>query len=256
MSDSDSLNPAAVGTYLLSNKERISQSISMIESHLDSHRGYVAWSGGRDSTAAVLLARNVDAEVPVVFFDSGLEFPETYQYLEALTEKFNLNLNVIKADPGALTILQESGLWSHTDPNKLNLPDLHSVLITEPSRLAHAQFGQGEITGLRADESSSRRILLANGNGRYERKDGSVVCAPVWRWRTSDVSAYLHEQGATENPVYGKLRELGAPERQLRVGLLIDANGLDYGRATWLRIGWPDLWQDLCQKLPRLSEWR
>jgi phosphoadenosine phosphosulfate reductase len=31
--------------------------------------------------------------VPVVFFDSGLEFPETYRYLEQLRERFCLQLH-------------------------------------------------------------------------------------------------------------------------------------------------------------------
>lgn len=256
MNEPDSLNPASIGAHLASNIERVAESQLMLSEHLKLHSGYVAWSGGRDSTAALLLARQVKSDVPVVFFDSGLEFPETYEYINSLTQKLNLNLHIIKAAPGALTLLQESGLWSHTDPTNLALPELHSTLITVPSRQAHATFGEGEITGLRADESSSRRILLASGNGRYERKDGSVVCAPVWRWKTSDISAYLYQQGVPEHPVYAKLKALGAPNRQLRVGLLIDANGLDYGRATWLRMGWPELWQDLCQKLPRLSEWR
>jgi len=51
-----------------------------IREHLDTHDGYVAFSGGKDSLAALHLALRVEPNVPVVFFDSGLEFPENYLY--------------------------------------------------------------------------------------------------------------------------------------------------------------------------------
>ena len=52
-----------------------------IEAHLAAHDGYVAFSGGKDSLVVLDLARRVDPDVPVVFFDSGLDYPETYDYL-------------------------------------------------------------------------------------------------------------------------------------------------------------------------------
>jgi phosphoadenosine phosphosulfate reductase len=35
---------------------------------------------------------------------------------------------------------------------------------------------------------------------------------------------------------------------------MIDANGLERGRVTWLRRGWPDLFDELARILPRLRE--
>jgi phosphoadenosine phosphosulfate reductase len=55
-------------------------------------------------------------------------------------------------------------------------------------------------------------------------------------------------------PGLRKLRRLGAPEPCLRVTAMIDANGLEYGRVTWLRRGWPTLFAELAQVLPRLRE--
>ena len=53
------------------------QQLDRIAEHLDEHDGFVSWSGGKDSTVVVDLARQVDPHVPIVFFDSGLQFPET-----------------------------------------------------------------------------------------------------------------------------------------------------------------------------------
>jgi phosphoadenosine phosphosulfate reductase len=69
-----------------------------------------------------------------------------------------------------------------------------------------------------------------------------------------DVWSYIYRHGLPVNPVYEKLRRLGAPRSALRVSAMIDANGLELGRVTWLRRGWPDLFEELAQVLPRLRE--
>ena len=66
--------------------------------------------------------------------------------------------------------------------------------------------------------------------------------------------SYIHRHGLPVNPVYEKLRRLGAPESALRVTAMIDANGLEHGRVTWLRRGWPELFNELALVLPRMRE--
>ncbi len=51
---------------------------SRIGEHVAAHDGYVAFSGGKDSLAVLHMALAVEPNVPVAFFDSGLEFPDTY----------------------------------------------------------------------------------------------------------------------------------------------------------------------------------
>lgn len=227
----------------------------MLRRHLSETDGYVAWSGGKDSTVAVHLARRVDPNVPVVWFDSGLEYPETRAYIDRLADTWGLNFTRVETRVDALTMLRRSGGWHHGDVPSVG-DDFHDVLVAEPARRAHARFGPGEVTGLRAGESVGRRILLAQGRGQYERKDGTVVAAPVWRWRDSDVNAYLAAHQVDPNPVYAKLAQLGAPRYAQRVGLVVDYNGAEVGRFTWLKNGWPDLWGELTDALPRLTEWR
>lgn len=250
-----------VAARLPSRARREEAALALVRSHLDSApRGYVAWSGGKDSTACVHLVRRVNPDVPVVWFDSGLEFPETPAYLRELADLWGLNFHVIRAVPDALTLLAASGAWEHgLDWEKLRGGPgvgMHEALVSGPARQAHDRFGAGEVIGLRAGESVGRRILLASGRGRYERTDGSMVTAPIWRWSGVDVEAYLAAHGIPENPVYRKLRALGAPEHAQRVGLLVDGNAAEVGRFTWLRVGWPEVWRDLVAVLPRLSEWR
>ncbi|MFF0818620.1 phosphoadenosine phosphosulfate reductase family protein [Rhodococcus sp. NPDC003318] len=230
-----------------------------IAGHLDRHDGYLAFSGGKDSLVVLDLARRVCPQVPVVFFDSGLEYPETYDYIGELAHTWNLDLHVVAADPPLLDVLIASGQWAHGPTHDAPAPavDLHEVLIGGPSRRAHEMFGAGELWGVRADESRGRRALYTRGgrrNGIIERADGTVAYGPIWNWSHHDVWAHITRDQLPINPVYPKLAALGVPEHQQRISHLIDGNHLHRGRLTWLRSGWPTLFDRLTDALPRLRQ--
>lgn len=252
-----------------------------IREHLDTHDGYVEFSGGKDSLTALHLALTVEPNVPVVFFDSGFEFPETYLYLEQMRDQLHLQLHWIPARRTTLEILADSGVWDHHTDQPPRIPDLHDILITEPAARAHAKHGAGEIWGVRAQESRGRAALYTNAlrtetargctsccagdsnptatrrnrhGGLVRRVDGSVAFGPIWDWKTHEVWAYLARHQLPVNPIYTKLRRLGAPEHFLRVSHMLDGSRLEEGRATWLRRGWPDIFEDLARVLPRLRE--
>lgn len=46
---------------------------------------YVVFSGGKDSTAMLHLARSIYPETPAVFANTGLEMPEIVQFLKNTT---------------------------------------------------------------------------------------------------------------------------------------------------------------------------
>lgn len=248
------LDPVAISAARPLLQDRVRRTSGHIGTHLDTHGGYVAWSGGADSTAVVALAHRARPGVPVVLFDSGVEYPETVAYIEEVTNLLGLNTHIIKADPDALTVMRATGAWEHHSPAPTEVPDLHEVLIREPSRVAHEQFGAGELSGLRARESAARYALMAATRGTYVRGGADHVLAPLWNWLTLDVRAYLHSIDVPLNPIYARLADLGAPEESQRVGMMIDGNGLGVGRAHWLRRGWPEEWARLTAALPRLAE--
>ncbi|MDF3313064.1 phosphoadenosine phosphosulfate reductase family protein [Rhodococcus sp. T2V] len=230
-----------------------------IEAHLAAHDGYVAFSGCKDSLVVLDLARRVEPDVPVVFFDSGLDYPETYDYLTELADRWKLDLHRITADPPLLQVLADSGLWDHAAPTDVAAArvDLQQVLIIEPARRAHALLGPGELWGVRADESAARRHLYTRDgrrDGTIARADGTIAYGPIWNWTTDDVWAHIARHRLPVNPVYDKLTQLGVPEQQHRLSHLLDGNHLDRGRLTWLRRGWPALFEELAHVLPRLRQ--
>lgn len=259
-----------------------------ISEHLARHDGYVAFSGGKDSLVVLDLVRSVEPDVPVVFFDSGLEYPETYRYLDDLAAAWDLDLHVVASDPPLLDALVASGQWNHgaaaLDPDAVTA-DLHRLLIGDPAARAHARFGPGELWGVRADESRGRRMLYTRradrsttralvdenrrregrvvsavhgarndiaGGGVIERKDGTIVFGPIWDWSTEQVWAHIAREHLPVNPVYDVLARIGVPEPARRVSHLVDGEHLHRGRLTWLRRGWPDLFEQLADALPRI----
>ena len=253
--------------------------IDRIADHLDAHDGYVAFSTGKDSTVALHLARQADPAVPVVFFDSGLEYPETYQHLHSLTEAWTLNLHVVPARVPLLQVLVDSGAWDHHAPQPEAVPNLFDLLIGEPSRRAHTAHGPGEIWGVRAAESKGRAAAYANAlraetdrscppgccpdrraqrhrhGGVIHRADGTHVLGPVWNWSDTDIWTHLDTHRLPVNPVYSKLAHLGAPPHAHRVSHLFDGHRVTDGRLVWLRRGWPTLFDEIATALPRIREY-
>jgi phosphoadenosine phosphosulfate reductase len=258
------------------------QLTSRIRAHLDAHDGYLAFSGGKDSLVTLHLALGAEPNIPVAFFDSGLEFPETYAYLAALRENWHLHMHWLRPRYTTLEVLHASAAWDHHRRRPAQAPDLHDILITEPAALAHAEHGQGEIWGVRAQESRGRAAMYANAlraetardcgsccpagagqgparrrrhGGVIRRADGTIAFGPAWDWTSADVWEYIQRNRLPVNPVYAKLRRLGAPERALRISHMLDGNLLEQGRVTWLRRGWPGLFEEIASVLPRLREY-
>jgi 3'-phosphoadenosine 5'-phosphosulfate sulfotransferase (PAPS reductase)/FAD synthetase len=212
----------------------------------------------------------------VVFFDSGLQFPETIRYLADLAEAWRLNFHVIAADPDLLAVLIAGGGFDHHAVDRRLHGHLADIMITGPANDAHARYGRGSLWGVRTEESHGRRMLYrrslatetraqhqrspedvrAEAGGLVRRADGTVTYGPIWDWQRSHVFEYLAGRGIEPNPLYRKLAELGVPEQQIRVDSIIDASKLSNGHIAWLQKGWPDLFDRLAAAaLPRLSEW-
>ena len=249
--------------------------LDRIAEHLDRHDGFVSWSGGKDSTVVVDLARQVDPHIPVVFFDSGLQFPETLEYMSDLAEKWRLNYHVITADPDLLTVLIAGGGFDHRAVDRRLRGSLADLMITGPANQAHQRHGRGSLWGVRAEESNARRVLYrrhlaaatreqprrsraavrAEAGGVVRRVDGTVTYGPIWDWQRAHVFEYLAGRGIEPNPLYSKLAALGVPEEMIRVDSIIAADKLANGHIAWLQRGWPQLYDRLAVALPRLGEW-
>lgn len=223
-------------------------------------RARVSLSGGKDSTLALWFARQIRPDIPVCFFDSGMEFPQTLTFIARLDREWGLNLHRYPASPDALTVMEQTGSWDHhavTVPNDV----MYDALIEQPSRQANAEHGASAIYGLRAAESRARNALLAARRGEVLRHaaDGTVreeYLAPLWRWSDREVMSYIASNSVPLNPLYQQMTAVGVPERARRVGPIINGTILDYGMWVHSRRLAPDLCRQIEARLPRLSEFR
>ncbi len=155
----------------------------------------VPWSGGKDSTIALYLAKRLFRDVQAVYVDTGVDFPHTREYVERMAERLGVELIVTQA-----RVREElsSGREMPTHDNRwctgLKLDALDSTLKRLGDRLV-------VVTGDRDAESEarSRRPPI-----RFEERNGvkKVVVSPLKAWSTILVQLYAQLRGVELNPLY------------------------------------------------------
>ena len=63
-------------------RAKIAMTKERIRGWLDEYDAYVSFSGGKDSTVLLDIARQVDPNIPAVFVDTGLEYPEIRNFVK------------------------------------------------------------------------------------------------------------------------------------------------------------------------------
>lgn len=230
---------------------RVAAAMDMTRSHVDAHGGYVAWSGGKDSTVVAHLACRVRPGTPVVTYVAGTEYPEVLPYCRRVAAAEGWRWEAIQT--GDVTDLLDQGVRPASDGVWWD------VMIAGPARVAHGLHGRGLLWGLRADESATRAAMLHSTRGEHVRADGVATCAPLWRWRTVDVLAYLHAHRVELCPVYERMAEVGMPVELRRVGRIVGRRRMEE-RMRWLQRGWPDVhaaygarWPFLLDSAPEIA---
>ncbi len=154
----------------------------------------VPWSGGKDSTVALHLARKVFGDVIAVYVDTGVDFPQTREYVEEMAEK--LGVKLIVAYAGVREALRTREPPSHDNRwcTGLKLEALSTTLKRLGERLI-------VVTGDRDAESEARskRPPL-----RWESEDGQerLVVSPLKQWSTLLLQLYADIENIPLNPLY------------------------------------------------------
>lgn len=156
-------------------------------------------SFGIQAAVMLHLVNNAKPQVPVVLTDTGYLFPETYQFIDQLTESLDLNLHIYRAK---MTPAWQEARYGKLWEQGLNgLKRYNQINKVEPMKIALDELNvQTWFSGLRREQSEGRANLpvLAIQNGRFK-------FLPIIDWSNKQVHEYLIKHNLTYHP----LREQG-----------------------------------------------
>lgn len=157
---------------------------------------FLSSSFGIQAAVMLHLVTSERADIPVVLTDTGYLFPETYQFVDYLTERLNLNLQVYRSPfSPAWQEAKYGKLWEQGQEGIKHYNTLNKV---EPMTRALKELGAGTwFSGLRRDQSSTRadkQIL--------EISRGTVKVYPIIEWNNRDVYQYLTKHDLPYHPLW------------------------------------------------------
>ncbi|MEO8444612.1 MAG: phosphoadenylyl-sulfate reductase [Gammaproteobacteria bacterium] len=156
--------------------------------------------------AAVLLhlVTQQRPDIPVIFIDTGYLFPETYQFVDALSDRLALNLKVYRH--------QQSPAWQEARHGKRWQQGLAGLEIynrenkVEPMERALRELDVGSwFAGLRRSQSLSRAsVPFLNAQGTANGPAGSErwKVHPIADWTDRDVFRYLQQNDLPYHPLW------------------------------------------------------
>jgi phosphoadenosine phosphosulfate reductase len=153
-------------------------------------------SFGAQSAVMLHLVNTVMPGVPVVLLDTGYLFRETYHFIDALTEKLDLNLKVFRAE--------SSAAWQETRFGKLwdqGLPGIeryNRINKQEPlDRALNELHATTWFTGLRRAQGKTRARTAP-----IEFKRSRYKVHPLFDWSDRDIGRYLDKHDLPYHPLW------------------------------------------------------
>lgn len=185
---------AALNTELTAKTaiQRIQWAMEWYPSHL-----VLSSSFGAQAAVCLHLATSLQADIPVILVDTGYLFPETYNFIDDLTEKLSLNLKVYRQRElsPAWQEARYGKLWEH---GVKGLEEYNRMNKVEPMQRALDELGaEVWIAGLRRSQSESRQnlpVLTTSGQ--------RLKLHPIIDWSDRDVYDYLKKHDLPYHPLW------------------------------------------------------
>ncbi len=209
----DPINAASSG-----HRRRVLEAQEAIRLFLDSdHTGYCGVSWGKDSVCVasmlVELAATGGPTIPLVWVVVPGYNPDCLLVRDEWLQRFSHPYDEIHVSRGS-RLTSEVGF-----------------------REAAAKYGDRHISGVRADESRTRRIRARRWGHSTDR-----TCAPLSRWSGADVFAYLHTHDLPVHPAYAMNMHGALDRERIRVSSLGGERGVGMGRREWENRYYPTKW--------------
>lgn len=228
----------------MSLRDKIDYSTEKIEqwhNHFDGNV-YVAFSGGKDSRVLKDLVERIFPEIPSVYNDTGLEYPEIKQFVktfgDVIITRPRLTYRQVIEKYGFAVISKEQSHfideYRNTRSEKLKNIRLNGnrwgmgkiskkwlfmldapfkisqkccdILKKNPSKIYERKTGRKGMIGSTTEESFMRKqTYLRFGCNAYETK--RPISMPIAFWREQDVLQYIRKYSLSLPSIYGEIKE-------------------------------------------------
>lgn len=156
----------------------------------------VSSSFGAQSAVMLHMLTQAQPNIPVVLTDTGYLFPETYGFIDELTEKLDLNLHVYRA--------KLSAAWQETRFGRLwekgieGIEKYNQMNKVEPMQRALGELKAGTwFAGLRRSQSDTRGKLPV-----LQKVGNQFKLYPIIDWSNKDLHYYLKEHNLPYHPLW------------------------------------------------------
>ncbi len=162
--------------------------------HLFGDGAALSTSFGADSMGLIHMATRIKPDMRVIFIDTGWHFPETLEFMQAMTARFKLNLQVFHPQISHEHFVKQHGYLYQNDPDRCC-----AINKVEPMERA-IQGVDCWISGVRRSQASTR---VATPNIE-RRPSGIVKVYPIVRWSTKQIYDYMQAQDLPHHPLWDK----------------------------------------------------
>lgn len=175
--------------------------------------GYLGVSWGKDSVVVAHLAHLAGSTLPLVWVRVE---PIANPHCALVRDDFLRRWPGAVYDEIEIRCSYSGGEWHATGTLEAGFAQ------------AAAAYGDRYVSGIRAEESSSRTLSAMTHGVRTAR-----VCRPILWWKGLDVFAYLHRYDLPVHPAYAMTWGGTLDRERVRVASLGGQRGTGKGRADW-----------------------
>ena len=236
--------------------KKITMAQDIIKRAMDDHQDWgISCSFGKDSIVLLDLCLQHAPGMPVINSDSGYLLPEAYETRYLLRKRYNLNLTVVEQDVDYLEIMKLYGLQG-INRTPADHDKVMKLLKKDKLPAVYQALGlKGIFWGLRKEESHGRQMLLTHRGTIYTNKrNGMQFASPLAFFKADDIWAYI-VSNELPYPAFYDYQDCGMTRAWIRNSSWVTTDGAERGQIVWLKKHYPDLYLQLAEMFPVVTQY-